>query len=448
VKQNVKIKGWDKQAIENIEYINSTTDLENVTESTKSTREGVERLNNPSQLVRIYETYSWYDLNGDGEQEKCLFTFAPEFGQTLRKITLPFDNGKWPFVKLVNELCDDRWYSHRGLPEMIADLVREIDTTHNQKLDSQTWRNTPMVSFRAGVVNPNLIKLMPGQAIPRHDADDIVFMQNTNLNTDFSYEKEQMILESKIEELVGQIDFTLQSMINRRQPRTAFEVNQQTAAAQMVFSLDADLYTEAFSELFSMIWDLWCQYGDDYTEFAYFGENGWEKIRLTREEVQGKYKVVVRGNDQNFNPQQRQEKAAMIMANVLNPVMLQTGISQPVNIYNAARRYYQELGISSWEELITNPMQLPPQNPPPPPVKMGMEDMTPAEQAQIKSKYGIQPDMQGMMLQHQDEMDDDMKDVALEGAKAGVKARVELDKERMKANARSKPERPERFSPA
>ena len=208
VKRNVKQKGWSQHALNNIENIRNLVDL-NLTEGTKETREGVERMGNPSSLVKIWETYMYYDLNNDGYQEKCVFTFAPDFAQTLRKITLPINNGKWPFVKLVNELADNRWFSHRGLPELIADLVREIDTQHNQKIDSQTLRNAPMISYRAGVVNPNLIQFQPGQAIPRHEADDIQMINNTNLNTDFSYKDEQMILESKIEELVGQIDFKI-----------------------------------------------------------------------------------------------------------------------------------------------------------------------------------------------------------------------------------------------
>jgi hypothetical protein len=34
---------------------------------------------------------------------------------------------------------------------------------------------------------------------------------------------------------------------------------------------------------------------------------------------------------------------------------------------------------------------------------MGMTDLTPQEQAQVKAKYGIQPDVQGMALKHQEQ---------------------------------------------
>lgn len=405
VKRNVEIKSWSQDAVDSIDIVKNLS-MDNLTEISKETREGIDRLNNPSQLVKIWEVYTYYDLNGDGFDEKCLFTFAPDFRVTLRKITLPSNSGKFPFVKIYNELTDDRWFSHRGLPEIIEDLVKEIDTQHNQKIDNQTLKNCPMITYRAGIVNPNLIKFVPSQSIPRQDPDDVTFMQNTNVNADFSYKDEQMILESKIEELIGQVDFSLQSMINRRQPRTRGEVEMQMQNAQMTFSLDADLYIEAFSELFNQVWDLWCQYGNDEEEFAYFGQDGWEKIRLTKEEVQGKYKITVRGNDQNFNPMQRQQKAQMILEAVMSPVALQSGVVQPNNVYNAYKRFYQTLDEQNWQDYITDPSQLPPRQPPPAPVKINPENLTPAELAQVKASQGIQPDVQGMMLAKEQEMEE------------------------------------------
>ena len=193
-------------------------------------------------------------------------------------------------------------------------------------------------------------------------------------------------------------------MINKRQPRTLGEVQLQVQNQQSVFSLDADMFKTQIEELFNWIWDLWCQYGDDEYEFAYFGREGWEKIRLNREEVQGKYKITVRGNDQNTNPQVRVQKAQAILAGMENPILSPMGVITPINVANALKVVYQELDIPNWQELVTFPQPRPQMPPPPPPVKMGMEDLTPQEQAQVKSKYGIQPDVQGMALKHQEEL--------------------------------------------
>ncbi|MCP3684117.1 MAG: hypothetical protein GY861_15660, partial [bacterium] len=341
---------------------------------------------------------------------KCVITIAPDFNKLLRKISLPFSSGKFPFVKLYYELTDDRWFSHRGIPELIEDIVKEIDIQHMQKIDSQTIRNAPMFVYRSGMVNPKTVQFTFGQGIPTHGMqplnDSIAPLNMANSNVEYSYEKEQMILETKVEELIGQVDFTLQSMINKRQPRTLGEVEMQQQNMQQVFSLDADLFRGQFSNLFNWIWDLWSQYGDDEYEFMYFGnenaQNG-EKLRLTREEVQNKYKIVLRGNDQNTNPQVKMQKAQQIMAGTQNEMAVNMGVITPIHVANAYKRFYKMLDIENWEELVATPeqiMQQMQQPPPPPPddIKFSAEDLTDAEKAQALKKRGIQPDIQGRKL--------------------------------------------------
>lgn len=415
VKKNAEIKGWDIGVVAEMyamKQINLNT--KNI-QWTKDYREGIIRLQQPDQLVRIWEVYCWYDIentdtsktNPSGNKTKCVITYAPDFTKVFRKATLPFSNGLFPFVKLFYELTDDRWFSHRGIPEIIEDIVKEIDMQHMNKLDSQTIRNAPMFLYRAGMVNNKVVQFIFGQGLPVNGmtplADVMQPLNNNNPAVDFSYKDEQMILESKIEELIGQVDFTLQSMINRRQPRTLGEVNQQVNSQQVVFSLDATLIRMSVQELFNWVWDLWCQYGNDKEEFSYFGKEGWEKIKLNREEVQGKYKIVVRGNDQNTNPQIRLQKAQVILNTMENPLLAQMGVVTPQNMANALKIAYQEMDIPEWEKLITLP-QPPPPVPPPPPipdVKLKAEDMTPAQLEFVKQKHGIPPDLQGAALKHQ-----------------------------------------------
>ena len=439
VQANVKFKNWSKSSYDEIadHLVDSEAKMKgltkSLTETQKELREGIDSLNNASNLVKIWETYCWYDLNNDGVEEKCVITTAPDFKKTLRKISLPFDNGKFPFVKIFFELTDDRWFSHRGIPEILEDIIKEIDMQHCQKLDSQTIRNAPMFVYRAGMINPKLVQFMPNQGIPVNGMqplrDSIDILNNSNPNVEFSYEREQMLLESKIEELIGQVDFTLQSMINKRQPRTLGEVQMQQQNMQQVFSLDASQHTNAFSELFSWIWDLWCQYGNDEEEFAYFGQNGWEKIRLTREEIQGKYRPVVRGNDQNTNPQVKLQKAQQIIQAAMNPVFLQTGAITPIQIVNSLKRFYQTLDIENYEELIN----LQPQQPPPPPdpalaIQPKFSDLADGEAAQVLMKHGVKPDIQGRAMKSSAKVQDKLQDRQEHALKMGIDFSKLLDK--------------------
>jgi hypothetical protein len=222
--------------------------------------------------------------------------------------------------------------------------------------------------------------------------------------------------------MIGQVDFTLQSMINRRQPRTFGEVELQNQNMQQVFSLDANMHSHQFSELFNFIYDLWSQYGDDETEFAYFGPEGWEKIKLTKEEIQGKYRITVRGNDSNTNPMVKMQKAQQVIMAITNPVFLQTGVVTPLEIANGLKRFYQTLDIPNWQELVAPP-QPPPPPPPPPPVaafiKPKFESLTDGEQAQVLMSAGVQPDMVGRAMRKDEELMNQGHDRMQEGPDLG-----------------------------
>ena len=215
-----------------------------------------------------------------------------------------------------------------------------------------------------------------------------------------------MILEGKIQELIGQVDFNLQSQINKRQPRTLGEVQLQQQSMQTVFSLDSAMVVEQFSRLANWAWELYCQYGDEQYEFMYFGDDAQpqpgqpqgkgETIKMDKEQLQGKYTITIRGNDQNTNPQVRLQKAQAILADTYQA--FQMGLAAPENVINARKRALQELGVSDWEEMVMP--QRPPQPPPPPPddIKFKAEDLTDAEKAQALQKRGIQPDVEGRRL--------------------------------------------------
>jgi hypothetical protein len=421
----------------------NTQDKELDTE--KDLREGIDRLHKSSK-VKIWECYGWFDINGDGELEKSVITVAPDFDTVVRKISLPFYSGKYPFVKLFYELTDDRWFSHRGIPELIEDIVKEIDMQHMQKLDSQTMRNTPMFTHRAGMVNKNAMQFIFGQSLPvqgMQPLDDIIKpLNNNNPNVEFSYEREQMLLETKVEELIGQVDFSLQSMINKRQPRTLGEVQLQNQNMQQVFSLDADLFRGSFEALFNWIWDLWCQYGDEAYEFAYFGKDGYQPIKLTKEEIQGKYSIKVRGNDQNTNPQNRLQKAQAAYMLTQNTPLLQMGVIKPHHAAAIVDYMLKELDVPDHEMMHEAPaqmfkeMQMAKQQPPPPEVRINAKDLTDAEMADVLQKKGIQPDAQGrgmkMMREVKTENIDSLSKVA------DMIGEMEVDEPQEDASAKKK----------
>lgn len=389
-------RGW-----KNIDQVNgivqSSLQKDYPKEQTDDFREGINRFHETG-MIRIQEIQCWERLNPeDKEPRKMVITKAPEFNVILRRISLDSLDGKFRFARINNEITDDRWFSPRGIPEIISDIVKEIDTQKNQRIDSQTARNAPMYKYRVGIINPNL-KLKPNRGIPVPNgvpfSEAFEMINNTNLNAEFSYKDELQQLNAETEELLGEINFTLQSQINKRQPRTGTEVEAQIQNMMPMVNIEGDMVCEGFSELFQMIFADWCQFGPDSYEFQYFGAdaNGaFESIKITKEELQG-HTIAIRGNDANTNPSVRLQKAQMIMASVSDPISLQMGLTTPMNVYNAKREMYLQMGVNP--DLYVSPP--PPPGPPPlPKISLTMEDLTGPEAMQVKERMGIQPDVQG-----------------------------------------------------
>ena len=384
------------------------------TDVLKDQREGIERANNQSGLVKLLRMYAWYDLDGDGQEERCVFILAPEWKKCLKVFPFPYAHRKWPAIRFDAEVVDDRWYAPRGVPEMLEDIAKEIDTQHNQKIDQQTIRNVPMFTYRSGVVNARFVKFIPGQAIPVSGLtpldDAVKVLRNESTNAEYSYRDEEMLLKGEAQELYGMVDYSLQSQMNRREPRTASEVMAQQQQGSVVFSLDSLLFSESLSELLTQIVQLIQQYLPDKVFFSVVGEG--VSAHLSREEIQGQFLVRVRGNDINTNPQRRLEMAQAKHTFLINPYNIQTGIVTPVNAYQSLKEYLQYTGDVSWQAKISIPQPPPPPTPPPPitQIKLGGDDLTDMQKDAVLASGGIPPDPQGRMLEKDQEIRTEMKD--------------------------------------
>ena len=427
---------YDKKQVDSIDDLKDmgrfnakgdSKDNDKITEQTKNQREGIDRVNNPSHLVKIWEVYKYYNPNEGEPEQKWQFILAPEFRLILKKQVLPYDHQKFPFVRFQTEIVDDRWFSPRGIPEHLEDLSKEIDAQHNQKIDNQTIRNAPMFKFRSGVVNPKLVRFIPAQGIPVNGMtpldDAIKLMDNSNANTEFSYEREELLLKTVIQEYLGQVDYSLQSMINKRQPRTLGEVQMQAQNANQVFSLDVVVWTNSLSELFTQSLELCQQYMPERVFALISGQNDLEPLHLTRDEIQGKYNIVCRGNDTNTNPYVKAQKSQMRVQLLINPLMLQTGVITPPNIYNILKRYLQDDGEIAWKELISMP-QPPPQTPPQSMIQPDYDEMTDMEKAQVLSQSNIQPDVQGRGMRKMEELDDKGEEKSNTKTEIAIKAKA------------------------
>ena len=266
-----------------------------------------------------------------------------------------------------------------------------------------------MFAFRSGVVNPRLVKFIPGQGIPIPGTlpltDSLAPLNFSNTNAEFSYRDEEMLLKSEMQELIGQIDFSLQSQINKRQPRTAYETGLQQQSASTTFGLDVLLFSDSMAEVLDQTVKLLQQYLPEEVYFTVMGEGA--QVRIGREEIQGGYTVKIRASEFSMTPTQRLQNTMQKIGFLTNPQapFMPLGVVTPANLFYMAKRMLQDQSEFSWNQWITMPQQVPP-GPPPAitSVKPNFDSLTDAEQAQVLASGGIQPDAEGRMHRKQQEM--------------------------------------------
>jgi len=169
------------------------------------------------------------------------------------------------------------------------------------------------------------------------------------------------------------------------------------------------MWTLSLSEMFSQMLELCQQYMPERVFALVTGQDDLEPIHMTRDEIQGKYNIVCRGNDTNTNPYVKAQKSQMRVQLLINELMLQTGVVTPPNIYSILKRYLQDDGEIAWKTMISMPQ--PPQQPQPPPaatlIKPDYKDLTDAEQAQVLESAGVKPDMAGRAMERGEMMRED-----------------------------------------
>jgi len=275
-------------------------------ESTKDNREGMSDFIANSDLIEIMEVCCYYDINGDGIDEKCILTYPKEYPEIiLRFIEYPYAHNRWPYVKIPFEYNDERYHSPRGAVEILDPIQTEITVQHNNKLDRQTLTTAPFFKFVPGTINPSNIRFIPNQGVPvpRMDVLEVVQLQDMS----YSFEKEEMILKAWAEEYIGVMDFGIGNVAKMSERRTATEIDALKQDRNQVFSLDARIFQDAMAEVYYQTWALWMQYGEDEIHIKITGQ---PKPRMVRkEDIMGQFNIVPSGTLQNTNPVMEAQKS-------------------------------------------------------------------------------------------------------------------------------------------
>ena len=256
----------------------------------KRQREGVQPADADSELFEVWEVYTYYDIDNDGVDEKVVITYHNSSKEILRMIEFPYNHYKWPFVVFDFELNDDRFYSQRGLPELLDHYQTELTVQENAKLDRMTLANSLQFKYRIGAINPKNIRFIPGQGIPVHRMDDLMELQISNIDLSFDSEMEKIRKHS--EAYIGQPDLDAGELAGGAERRTAFEVSEMVSVGKQIFSFDARLFKDALHKLYDQIFELWIQYGPNKAEIQITGSS---PLVVSKLDIIGNFNIVPSG---------------------------------------------------------------------------------------------------------------------------------------------------------
>lgn len=282
--------------------------------------------NKKDEAIWLHETCVWFDIDGDGVEERCIVTW-PEANPSniLRFIELPYDHGQWPYVLVKRELNGAGAFESRGYGALGEDFQNAITTFVNQSVDNGTIVNTPRTKYKRGsIANIRNIRYVPGEALEvLTNLDDVKVEQGGNSSQAFLFQSAQYF-KSWSDQRTGNLTSGLTSPANQggsglQGTKTAREVGLVEQIQSEVQSLDLQVWQNQMANVYYQLDSLYEQFGSDEEEILITGE---QPMRVSRKETQGKFNIVPNGKLDNSNPQLRASKAFNLMRVFLNDPMI------------------------------------------------------------------------------------------------------------------------------
>lgn len=308
---------------------------------------------------QILERYARIDVDGSGIASEVIVWVHEHTGEILRATYLHRVNkaGLRPFHKIDFHVREGQTYG-TGLPELLYSLQKEIDAVHNMRMDFGLISSIPFGFYRAtSSMKEERMPLEPGVMIPLDNPQGDVFFPQIGQRTGFLAQEEQA-LYSSVERMTSISDLSLGVIGGQGAARTA------TGARALLGESNANLdiflrrmnsgWSSAIRYLFKQLQDKL----PDGFQFRLLGDSGsdfWTTVR-SKAEIAGEYDFILEANSANSNKAIQIEQANNTFMTIMNPLLLQTGIVTPLNVFNALRNKLQIEGIKDWAKYITKPM--------------------------------------------------------------------------------------------
>lgn len=151
-------KIYDKEAVDKL-----TASKPDETAEKRAESEGKTLTKTPyTEPYTLWEVWTKYDVDGDGEEDDIVVTFHRESGQILKAIYNPIFYGYRPFADMKSASQVSYTYDGEGVCEINEVMSEMLDALNNLKLDNMKLANLPAIFVQTGVGMDNK-ELEPGK---------------------------------------------------------------------------------------------------------------------------------------------------------------------------------------------------------------------------------------------------------------------------------------------
>jgi hypothetical protein len=305
----------------------------------------------------ILECHMEVDVNDDGLNESIIVWVENQSGKVLRATYAHrvFRDGKRPFANIEFIPREGHGYA-MGLLELIHPISVELDMIHNIKVDIGILAAQPFGFYRAATgMDPVKFSIKAGDMVPVDDPQSHVFFPNLGDRSGF-FKDEEMVLLQHVERLTAINDINTATLGRQGAARTA------TGVATLVSENSANLdifikrMQRGWRQVLRLVWAMLQQRLPDGTEFRVTGIDGKEYFKkVNRMDIQQRIDFAIEANSANSNKQIQLENSMQVLAQTMNPLFLQVGITTPSGIFEALKDYFQALGRKDYARFIQRP---------------------------------------------------------------------------------------------
>lgn len=264
-----------------------------------------------------------------------------------------------PFSEIIVQPIPDKDGYGLGIPTMIGALMDEESAVHNLMMDSATIQAVPPVFYdeTSGLKNEKMT-VAPGRFVPlssnNGNLSSSIFIPNYNSNL-----SSMAALQQRIDTIVQSVDGVSDTQL--AQAPKSKTLGQST------------LVQDEINIRFQAIWDnivgnmeemsglagligitaaLYQRFGKPLEIEAVTGE--YSEISFPEA---FKYSLKITANINKINQNVQVAKAKAVIQTIMNPMLMQLGLSNPQTLYHAIKNLLEAMDVDNWEDFLAEPPQ-------------------------------------------------------------------------------------------